>query len=154
MLGVVKPLEENEEEECNAVHMNVEREPRCRQCGERLTCLRCGTGGRSTSSWVHSPVQARQRGAAALSGTDASRHIGQEGDALIGQMQSSSSARGQAGSIEQQQVYPVSYRQMEYLRELLSLGSLTEEVQQEIVLQVRTSAQANWVINQCLAGQM
>ena len=153
MLGVVKPLEEKEEEECNAVHMDVEREPRCRQCGERLTCVRCGTGSRSTSSWVHSPVQARQRGAAALSGTDASRHIGQEGDLAI-LARSSSSARGQAGSDEQQQAHPVTYRQMEYLRELLSLGSLTEEVQQEIMLQVRTRAQANWVISQCLAGQM
>ena len=164
MLGVVRPLEEDEEEECNAVHMDIEGEPRCRQCGERLTCFRCGAGGRSTSSWVNSPVQGRQRGAAALRGTDASRQTGQEGDALTGRMPSSSialswSACGQAGSAEQQQQAPnvdgpASHRQMEYLRELLSLGSLTEEVQQEIMLQVRTRAQANWVISQCLAGQM
>ena len=103
-------------------------------------------------NWVSSPVQARQRGAAGLNGTDASRHIGQEGDVAI-LARSSSSARGQAGSI-QQQAHLVTYTQMEYLRELLSLGSLTEEVQQEIMLQVRTRAQANWVISQCLAGQM
>ena len=97
-------------------------------------------------------------------GTDASRQMGQEGDALTGRMPSSSialswSVCGQAGSAEQQQQAPnvdgpASHRQMEYLRELLSLGSLTEEVQQEIMLQVRTRAQANWVISQCLAGQM
>ena len=49
---------------------------------------------------------------------------------------------------------PVTYRQVEYLRELLWLGSLTEEVQQEIMIQIKTRAQANWVINQCLAGQI
>jgi len=159
MLGVTRPLDETDdaERECNMLSAGAseDREPRCRQCGEKLVCRRCTTGSRATSSWVNRPVEARQR-AAALSGTGASGYgrLIQEGDAPDVQMlqRSRQTTPEQAGAEPNRRAFqgPPTRTQMQYVAEMLQRSGIPNEVQQSVLQQISSKQEADWVVYQCL----
>ena len=171
-LGVVRPCEEVDAEECNAVRMDVDSEPqpRCRQCGERLVCGRCATrsdrstrtyrrnrstASGSTSNWVGRPVTARQRAAVLMTQswrTGASGHLSREGDASFDTMHARDS-RGQTGETNQDPEEGPTAMQMQYLIELLQRVGAPEEIQQQVRLYMPSRRQADWLISQCLQNR-
>ena len=161
LLGVVRPCEEDDAEECNAVRMDVDSEPRCRQCGERLVCGRCATrrnrstASASTSNWVSGPVTARQRAAVLMTQswrTGASGHPRREGDASFERMQAANSG-GQTGETNQDPEEGPTTVQMQYLLELLQRVGAPEEIQQQVRLHMPSRRQADWLISQCLQNR-
>ena len=141
--------------------MDVDSEPRCRQCGERFACGRCATrrnestASASTSNWVSGPVTARQRAAVLMTQswrTGASGHLSREGDASFDTMHARDS-RGQTGETNQDPEEGPTTVQMQYLLELLQRVGAPEEIQPQVWLHMPSRRQVDWLISQCLQNR-